>query len=114
MTRRSRYSRSWTRRSAARMPEPTDAASITNVQSNDRVTRQRVSTPGAQGFSPAPERPEGLRYGFETSFHRIAHTYGYRTVRDGADAVDVGEPRRVRLERKRRTAPDPARARGDG
>ncbi len=37
-----------------------------------------------------------------------------RTLRDGAHAVDVGEPRRVRHERERRAAADAARARRHG
>ena len=37
-----------------------------------------------------------------------------RNVRDGADAVHVGEPRGLRHERERRAAADAARADGDG
>ena len=37
-----------------------------------------------------------------------------RTLRDGTDAVDLGEPRRLRHERERRPAADAARARRDG
>ena len=95
----------WAFLDAKIVAEPSGAATIAAVRSGDALDR-------AHPWSTGPV--VAIVSGGNIALEKLQLAMRNRTLRDGADAVDVGEPRRLRHERERRPPADAARARRDG